>query len=380
MALEEARILDKKGDHYSSSEKYHSAAEKFDKIGQTLETQQEQKEMAFIATLAKAWEKMTLAEAKSSPPLYLDASQLFEKAEDLSPNEKTKMLMLGHSRFCKALEAGTRFADTMEPSAHASATKLLESAANYYVKAGFPKVTEYAEATELLFDAYAHIDKAKREEDPERKVKLFHMAETVLQSSADSFMAAEHPEKREQVLSSLEKVKKERKLAVSLNEVLHAPSIVSTTASLTIPTPDREEAVGVERFEHADVQSNIITRLKELKVGEDLDIEIELINAGKGPAQLMKLTELVPEGFELAEKPNTCRLEDNHLNMKGKLLGPLKTEEVRFVLKPRVKGVFSLKPTVIYLDESGKYKSHTPEPASITVRELGIRGWLKGNK
>jgi hypothetical protein len=73
-------------------------------------------------------------------------------------------------------------------------------------------------------------------------------------------------------------------------------------------------------------------------------------------------------------------VEDSHVDMKGKLLGPLKTEELRFVLKPRVQGTFALKPTILYLDENGKYKSHEPESVTITVKELGIKGWLKGER
>ena len=131
ITLEEARILDKKGDHYSSSEKYGSAAEQFEKMGQALESEQEQREMKFITTLSKAWQKMTMAEAKSSPTLYVDASQLFEQAEDFSPNEKTKMLVLGYSRFCRALEAGTKFADTRDQALHDVAVQHLASASNY---------------------------------------------------------------------------------------------------------------------------------------------------------------------------------------------------------------------------------------------------------
>lgn len=66
--------------------------------------------------------------------------------------------------------------------------------------------------------------------------------------------------------------------------------------------------------------------------------------------------------------------------MKGKRLDPLKMEEVKLVLTPKVQGEFPLKPTILYLDENGKYKTHEPEPVTITVRELGIKGWLKGEK
>jgi hypothetical protein len=138
--------------------------------------------------------------------------------------------------------------------------------------------------------------------------------------------------------------------------------------------------VGSERFEHADIQANLIVRQKELKVGENLDVELELVNAGKAAALVTKVNEIVPKGFELADVPERYRVEDSYLNMKGKRLDPLKTEEVKLVLKPTLQGTFSLKPTVLYLDENGKYRSHEPEPVTITVRELGIKGWLKGEK
>jgi hypothetical protein len=380
IAVEEAKILDKKGDHYSSSEKYGVAAETLEKISLASDSEQERKEFKLIITLSKAWQKMTLAEAKSSSALYSDASVLFEQAEDLTPNEKTKMLILGHSRFCKALGAGTRFVDTMNKSMYIDAIESLESAATYYVKAGFPKASDYSEATKFLFDAYVHMDDAARESDPEKKAKLYAMAEKVLQTSAGSFMRADHPEKSEQVLGLLEKARKERELAVSLAEVLHAPSIVSTTSSFATPTPAREEAVGSERFEHADIQANLIIRQKDLRIGENLNVELELVNAGKGSALLTKVTGIIPKGFELAIEPESCRVEDSYLNLKGRRLEPLKTEEVKLVLRPTVQGTFSLKPTVLYLDENGNYKSHEPEPVIIVVKELGIKSWLKGER
>jgi len=380
MALEEAKILDKKGDHSSSSRKYGEAAQIFEKIIQTMELEQEKKEFKLIATLSQAWQRMTRAEAEESPNLYLEASQLFEEAKDLSPNEQAKTLTSGHSRFCKALEVGTKFVDTRDPNLHTIAIQHLESAATHYVKAGFRNASEYAKATEQLFDAYMYVDNAKRESDPEKKTKFYAMAEKILQTSAGSFMKAEHPEKREQVLRLLEKVKEERELATSLCEVLHTPPIISTTTTFGTPAPTHESAVGSERFEHADIQANIIARQRELKVGENLDLEIELVNAGKSAALLTKITEVIPEGFELREKPENYRVEDSYINMKGRRLDPLKMEEVRLILTPKVQGVFPLKPTIMYLDENGKYKSHEPEPITITVKELGIKGWLKGER
>ncbi len=378
IALEEARILDKKGDHYFSSEKYGSAVAIFQKISEALESDQDKKEFKLIITLSQAWQKMTRGEAEASPAFYLEASQLFEEAKEFSQNEKAKMLALGHSRFCKALEAGTKFADTGDATLYATTTQYLESAAKYYIKAGFQSASEYTKATRLLFDAYIHMGNAQKEIDPEKKTKLYEMAEKLLQSSAGSFMKAEHPEKREQALGLLKKVKEERKIALSLSEVLHPPTIISTTNAFNTPTPTQEEAVGLERFEHADIQANLIVAKKEIRVGEFLNVEVELVNAGKGPAVLIKLAEVIPAGFDLTEKPEMYRVEDNYLNMKGKRLDSLKTEEVRLVLKPKVQGVFQLRPKILYLDDDGKCKSNEPKPIEIIVRELGIKGWLKG--
>ncbi|MGB8779980.1 MAG: hypothetical protein WCD81_04945, partial [Candidatus Bathyarchaeia archaeon] len=286
----------------------------------------------------------------------------------------------GHSRFCKALEEGAKFADTGDEPLHKAAIQHLESAAKYYVKAGFQSASEYAKATGLLFDAYVHMNNAKEEKDPENKTRLYAIAEKVLQTSAGSFMKAEHPEKREQVLRLLEKVREERELAMSIAEVLHTPSIVSTTTSFAAPAPTGESAVGSARFESADIQANLIVRQRELKIGEDLKIEIELVNAGRRPAVLIKLAEIIPEGFELIDKPETYRVEDSYLNMKGKRLDALKPEEIKITLKPKNQGVFQLKPRISYLDENGKYRFYEPEPVSITVKELGIKGWLKGER
>jgi hypothetical protein len=378
IAIEEARILDKKGDHRASSEKYSSAATTLQKIIPTAESEQERTEFNLISTLSKAWAKMTQAEAESSPERYLEASKLFDEAKELSTNEKAKMLALGHSHFCRALEAGTRFVDSRDATLHAAAIQHLETAATYYVKAEFHNASEYAKATKLLLDAYEYMSKAQIETDAERQARIYAMAEKILQTSAGAYTKAEHPEKSEEVQRLLEKVREERELAISLTEVLHAPTIVSTTEAFETPIPSKEEAVGLERFEHADIQANLITHQKELKVGENLNIEIELVNAGKGPAVLTKITEVVPEGFDLTQKPEAYRLEDSYLNMKGKRLYPLKTEELKLVLKSKVRGVFQVKPTILYLDENGQYKTHEPQPVTITVKELGIKGWLKG--
>ncbi len=148
-----------------------------------------------------------------------------------------------------------------------------------------------------------------------------------------------------------------------------------------LPTQTGEETLVPESIEPADLRSSIIATPEELKIGENVELEIELTNTSKtGAILLARITEIIPEGFAVAKKPEQYRVKDNCLNMKEKRLDPLKTEEVKLTLTPEIRGTFHIKPKILYTDETGKEKIHEPKPISITVKELGIKGWLKGEK
>lgn len=379
ITLEEAKVLGRHGDNTTSSRKYGFAAKRFQKVLDKIEHEssftdatinKDRQELMPIIFLCRAWQVMKKAEAEASPELYLEASQLFDKVKEHSFNEKAKLLALGHSRFCKALVAGTRFEDSRDMMLYVSATQHLESAANYYVKAGFKIASEYAIATQRLFDAYVYMANAKKEADPEKKARYYIIAEKVLQTSIGSYLKAKHPAKSEQVRRLLEKVREERELAMSLSEVLHAPTITSSTASFVTPTPSEETAVGLERFEHASIQANLILPMKEISVGEDFNLAIQIANVGKGAVLLAKVEGIFPPGFELVVKPSYCHFEDMHLNMNGKRLDPLKTEEIRLLLRPFDKGTFEIKPRIIYVDEPGHQMVSELESVAIEVSKI----------
>jgi hypothetical protein len=184
--------------------------------------------------------------------------------------------------------------------------------------------------------------------------------------------------KKEQVEKLVERAAEDKMLAASLVEVINAPDIISATTSFNAPVATQEKAVGLEKFEHAHIQATLTATPKELHVGQEFILDVELVNAGRGPAQLIKIEEGVPKSFVVVQAPENCRMEEGHVNLKGRKLDPLKTEEVRLVLKPTAKGNFKLKPRIIYLDESGAHKSCEPTPIDVSVKEMGISGWIRG--
>jgi len=289
-------------------------------------------------------------------------------------------LALGNACFCKALESGTKFKMTPNDDLYTTAKQYMEMAAHHYTEAGFEAASKWTKATERLFDAYVYMRNAESEIDPEKKTKHYQLAEKHLDLAARLYETAGYVTKRDEILRHLERVREEKELLITPTEIMRTPSIVSATPTISAPTPTNEEAVGLEGFESANIQANLIIRPKEFRVGEDMNLEVELVNAGRRPALLIRTEQLIPEGFEIREKPEIYRVEDSYLNMKGRRLDPLKTEEVKLVLKALTRGTFTLKPRILYLDETGKFKSHDLEPATIRVKELGIAGWIKGER
>jgi tetratricopeptide (TPR) repeat protein len=366
ISLEEAKILERQGDHAASSRKYISAAETFQKAADAMERKSDRQELRRIVDLCRAWHLMARAEAEASPDLYSKASKLFEEIKEHSPDDRAKLLALGHSRFCKALEAGTKFEDTRDTAMYSAAKKNLEAAESYYIKTGLKNASEYAKATRTLFDAYMYTHKAETEMDPRKKTQYYQVAERLLQASAGSYTKARYVEKSEQVRRLLENVQDKRQLAMSLSEVFHAPTITSTTTSFSTPTPTHEQAVGLERFEHTVIEA-YLTASQEVKVGQEFEVRLDLVNVAQNFGLLVRIEDIVTPSLEVTALPPQHRIENGSLDMKGKRLEPLRVESVKLSLRPTEAGVISLNPRVIFVDELGKFKICTPKPATITV-------------
>lgn len=373
IAVEEAKILDKQGNYVAGSEKYGTAARIFKNLFQ-IDSEQIRNEAKPLFYLCEAWQKMTMAEARVSSKIYREAAELFEKANEFSTNESASLLALAHSSFCKGLAAGTDFELVRDPENYIEAKKYMNIAAASYLKAGFETYSEYAKATQRLFDAYTFMDNAKRETDPEKEAKYHSMAEKVLTISIESYNKANYNEKANQVKRLLRKIKEEKALALSLSEVFHTHPITSSTASFSTMSLSEEKAVGLERFAHGDIHAKILKHGNGLVVGQDAGIELHIVNVGKEPVLLTGIENVVPIGFQLVEKPEFCNFEDSHLICKGKRLDPLKEDYVKIVLRPYRTGSVKLKPSIICVDATGKLFFHNPEGLKLDVSKTVLPG------
>ena len=158
---------------------------------------------------------------------------------------------------------------------------------------------------------------------------------------------------------------KEKEFALSLAEVLHTPLVVSTT-SFPVPSATIESAVGSDRFEHADIQTNL-KAAEDVEIGEQFEVMLDLVNIGNNHGLLVRLDHLAPSGTKLTSLTPQYDLENSSANLRGKKIEPLKLESIKINLQATKTGPITLKPNVVYVDDKGRFRTSTPEPVNVSV-------------
>ncbi|UCB60550.1 MAG: hypothetical protein JSW72_00310, partial [Candidatus Bathyarchaeota archaeon] len=306
------------------------------------------------------------AEQRVTPALFIESSKLFIKAKEHSAKEKTSLLALGNSALCMALEAGTRFEATRDLKLYSDAKRNMESAANYYLKAGFEKAATWVNANQSLLDAYVYMSKAETEIVQGEKMRQYQLAEKYLERSAKLYEKAGYTGKRDEVLKILVKVREKREFVLSLSDALKPPTLTSSTTVFSVPTSTQEEAVGLERFERANIQA-YLSAPEDVTVGDEFEFRIDLANIARESGLLIRIDGLIPETFRAVKTPSPYVIEGKSLDTKGKELAPNKVESVRISAQATQTGIFQLCPEVVYVDRLGKFKRCKCDVVSITV-------------
>jgi KaiC/GvpD/RAD55 family RecA-like ATPase len=139
-------------------------------------------------------------------------------------------------------------------------------------------------------------------------------------------------------------------------------------------SPHEERAVGLERFEHADIQTKLVLPSKDVKVGEEAQLELQIANVGKGAVIVTKVENILPEGFHPVNKPADYSFENKDLIIKGKRLDPLQIYETKIALTTSRKGAFEISPKITCVDESGHHIFSAPNPVAINVSSVLLPG------
>jgi len=378
IALEEAAVMKKRGEIRESSRKYGEAARIFSHMLSSYEDALT--EIQPFYCISQAWQYLTQAEAEASPEKFGEATKLFEKVKESCSDEKTKKIIQGHTFFCKALESGSRFDDTRDLKHLSEAIENFENAANQYQRVNFLEASEHAKANQRLFEAYGYMVKASKEMEPQSKAAYYSMAEKLFENAAGALRDSGYHDKSDEINLMLGRVRKEREVAVSLSSIYSVPSIISPSQTYPVPLPTVESAVGLEKFEKAEIQANSLVRNKQCRIGEQVEIDIEVVNVGKGKATLLQIDHLLLDGFKVNKVPTWSRLEQGSLILRNKALKTQEIEDIALTITPYRKGEYSFRPLVVYKNDSGEVSYHMVSLDTITVNEIGISDWIRGSR
>jgi KaiC/GvpD/RAD55 family RecA-like ATPase len=128
----------------------------------------------------------------------------------------------------------------------------------------------------------------------------------------------------------------------------------------------RQEAEA--RFEHADLQAYLMTR-RQVEVGEEFEMRLDMVNVGRKPALLVKIGNLLVEDFKVAGQPSWCSVQNENIEMKNREIGAFQVETVKLTLKALKAATFTLTPQAVYVDDLGQTKTCKMNTVNITVRQ-----------
>jgi tetratricopeptide (TPR) repeat protein len=123
----------------------------------------------------------------------------------------------------------------------------------------------------------------------------------------------------------------------------------------------------VQMFAHADLQADLVMK-KRINAGEEADLRLDLVNVGRGSVSIIGISGLIPsDKFKVVAFPSYCCLRNGALEMEGRGIGAFQVDPVKLTVEAVETGVFTLKPSVVYVDDLGETKNCRPQPVQIIV-------------
>ncbi|MFX1449373.1 MAG: nitrilase-related carbon-nitrogen hydrolase [Promethearchaeota archaeon] len=238
--VETARMESKKGDKLLAAELYEKAAFLFEDLCQKFKIKREQDELKAIFYLCRAWENMERAEMEQNPLLYAAASDLFEKASIIFPNNRMKKLSRGNSLYCSALQYGSKFDKTNNLEEKMDYYKqikmyLRDSSKNYQL-GGFKQDAQWALATSTFFDGIWHLLQSDNEIDLTKKNQYLSLATNYLNNALDIFDKARYEQKKREILNYLEMIKNEQEILTSALNIIEKPAVSASSVGIVAPS------------------------------------------------------------------------------------------------------------------------------------------------
>jgi len=177
---------------------------------------------------------------------------------------------------------------------------------------------------------------------------------------------------KEENVSSVEELSERLNFVMKRLNALEDVVLVGNKVYMRVPSPVAEQLLEAKSGD--GLRAKLTLESRTGRVGETINLRIEVINEGRTPIFLTVIEEMLPVNSELVAKPDYCHLDNNRLNMNRKRLDPDKKEEIRLSLRVLDRGMFALKPRIGYLNGMGHETFFELGPETIEVSENILPG------
>lgn len=205
--IEEAAILGKQGEHILAAKRFSNAASQLKEYNTKTNLKEEREEIGVIYNLCKAWESMELGEETNEPQKYSEAINFFNEASSLTSDNRSRLFILGNSKFCKALQLGFEFDllnnINIKANNYNEIKLLIKESADLFKEAGFENEANWALATEIYLKATWYLTKADVEHNLDKKKKIIDQVSGFFKKAAKLFGDAGYKKKEKEILGKI---------------------------------------------------------------------------------------------------------------------------------------------------------------------------------
>ena len=177
---------------------------------------------------------------------------------------------------------------------------------------------------------------------------------------------------KEENASSVEELSERLNFVMKRLNALEDVVLVGNKVYMRVPSPVAEQLLEAKSGD--GLRAKLILESRTGRVGETINLRIEVINEGRTPIFLTVIEEMLPANSELLAKPDYCHLDNSQLNMNRKRLDPDKKEEIKLSLRVLHRGMFALKPRIGYLNGMGHETFFELGPETIEISENILPG------
>lgn len=138
-------------------------------------------------------------------------------------------------------------------------------------------------------------------------------------------------------------------------------------AKIQLEANQRIRAELEQEFEHAHIGAHLTVR-RQVVVGEELEVRLDLVNVAKNPGTLVRVEGLVPQGCKVVSMPSFCHLKNNSVDMNQKKIGSFQVETIKLSMVFTGAEVYKLEPCVFYVDDVGEVRKAKVEPVTVAAQ------------